>query len=328
MPPLRSGAAPDSSAFVAPTCGVAVAIGNFDGVHLGHRAVLDTLRATADRLGVESCVYTFDPAPTAVVAPERHQARIQTLADREASLLETGVEHVVVEAFTREFAAIPAERFADEYLRGRLNAKALVIGHDFRFGNMRGGDAERLRAWLPEVEIVEVGALLHDGSPVSSSRIRKLIAAGEVRDAAALLGRPVAVSGTVVHGDARGRTLDFPTANLALLEELRPGNGVYAARVWGASEGHKESGGRADGDGDTAGWPAAVNIGVRPTVSGMAWRFEAHLIGFAGDLYGRFLRVELVEKLRGEVRFPSLEALRAQIAQDVQTAASLLGRPA
>ncbi|MBM4366825.1 MAG: bifunctional riboflavin kinase/FAD synthetase [Deltaproteobacteria bacterium] len=286
--------------FVAPARGCAVAIGNFDGVHRGHLAVIQVLREAAASLGAASCVYTFQPAPTAVVAPQRHQPRIQTLDDRVDSLLAAGVEHVVVEAFTPEFAAQSAERFVGAVLAERLRTRALVVGHDFRFGNMRAGNAGSIRALLPGALVHEVGALEHEGEPISSSRVRRAVGSGDMRLAAALLGRPHVSTGTVVHGDHLGRTLGFPTANLSLAEELRPGHGVYAARV-----------------GEHL---AVVNVGLRPTVSGQAFRFEVHLLDFSGDLYGQHLRVALVEKLRDERRFESVDALRAQIARDVDHA--------
>lgn len=281
-----------------------MAIGNFDGVHRGHLAVIEVLREAAARLGAATCVYTFQPAPTAVVAPERHQPRIQTLHDRVAALLAAGVDHVVVDAFTPEFAAQSAERFTRSVLAERLRTRALVVGHDFRFGNMRAGNAGSIRALLPGVEVDEVGALVHDGEPISSSRVRRAVAHGDMRLAAQLLGRPHVATGTVVHGDHLGRTLGFPTANLELAEELRPGHGVYAARV-GAQL-------------------AVVNVGLRPTVSGESFRIEAHLLDFAGDLYGQQLRVALVEKLRDEQRFSGVDALRAQIARDVVHARRVL----
>ncbi len=281
-----------------------MAIGNFDGVHRGHLAVIEVLRGAAASLGAASCVYTFQPAPTAVVAPERHQPRIQCLDDRVAALLAAGVDHVVVDAFTPEFAAQSAEHFVHAVLAGRLRTRALVVGHDFRFGNMRAGNAGSIRASLPGVVVHEVGALEHQGEPISSSRVRRAVAQGDMRLAAALLGRPHLSTGTVVHGDHLGRTLGFPTANLELAEELRPGHGVYAARV-----------------GEHL---AVVNVGLRPTVSGQSFRFEVHLLDFTGDLYGQHLRVALVEKLRDEERFSGIDALRAQIARDVDHARRVL----
>jgi riboflavin kinase/FMN adenylyltransferase len=294
--------------FCAPESGTAVAIGNFDGVHRGHRAVLDHLIATAKSLGVPSVVYTFDPAPTAVVAPDRHQPRLQCLSSRVQELLAAGVSAVVVEPFTPAFAAVAAASFASEFLAGRLRARALVVGHDFRFGNMRGGDAARLREWLPGVGLHEVGALCDEWGPISSSRVRKLLIAGQLSEANALLGRPHRLTGTVVRGEQRGRTLGFPTANLEICEELRPAAGVYAAHFSVAGQTHK----------------AAVNLGIRPTVGGSRYAVEAHVLDFEGDLYGVQAELSLVARVRDEVRFAGLDALRAQIAVDVTTIRGLL----
>ncbi len=296
-----------SRAFSAPAAGTAVAIGNFDGVHLGHRAVLAQLDAVARERGLATCVYTFEPAPTAIVAPERHQPRIQTTADRVEALFAEGVDHVVVEPFTPEFAALSAASFLEGVLRDRLRCRALVVGHDFRFGNMRAGDAAAIRRLLPEVQVREVGALCDEHGAISSSRVRKLVAAGHVEEASRLVGRPYVVTGRVVAGDKLGRTIGFPTANLELEQELRPCNGVYAARVW------------------LDRWrPAAVNVGTRPTVGGVAQRFEVHLLDFDGDLYGQRLVVQLASRLRAESRFSSLDALRQQIALDVAAAREFL----
>ncbi|MEN9785559.1 MAG: hypothetical protein RLZZ299_823 [Pseudomonadota bacterium] len=290
----------------------AVAVGNFDGVHAGHRAVLAALAEVAAARGAAPVVYTFDPAPTAVVAPERHQPRIVDVADRARLLLEAGVEEVVVERFSSAMAAHPARWFAREVLARRLGAVAVVVGHDFRFGHGREGDAEALRGWLPGVEVLEVPAVTRDGAPISSSRIRREVAAGAVEEAAAMLGRPHRLRGTVVPGDQRGRTLGFPTANLRLETELLPAHGVYAVRV------------AVDGAGPRA---AVMNLGTRPTVDGLRVVPEVHLLDFDGDLYGREVEVSLVTRVREERRFGSLEALVAQIRADVDAARVRLASP-
>ena len=286
-----------------------MAIGNFDGVHLGHQRLLNELLAAARRHGAVATVYTFDPAPTAVVAPDRHQPRLQSLAGRVARLHAAGVANVVVEPFTPAFAALPAERFVRSVLVEQLGARALVVGHDFRFGNMRAGDAAYIRRLAPEVELVEVAAVELGGMPVSSSRIRKLLAAGEVEEAGTLLGRPWSVSGPVVHGQARGRTIGFPTANVAQREELQPGAGVYAVRAL-LPDGRTLAG--------------VANLGTRPTVGGTDRSVEVHLFDYAGDLYGQELEVSLVAWLRAERRFGSLGELTAQIAADATAARARL----
>lgn len=290
--------------------GPVVAIGNFDGVHDGHRAVLRRLFALAAQEGAPSCVLTFDPAPTAVLAPERHQPRILTLEDRVRLLGVEGVDAVVIEPFTRAFAGQSARWFAEELLSRRLRARGVVVGYDFRFGHERQGNVASLRGWMPGVPVIEVEAETAGGLPVSSSRVRRLIASGAVEDAAVLLRRSHFLKGTVVRGDQRGRTIGYPTANVESRVELLPGFGVYAVRV------------RIDDAAPSL--PGIANIGVRPTFGGAAPRVEVHLFDFAGDVYGRTLSVELIARVRGEQRFDGVVALVAQIALDVKRARELL----
>jgi riboflavin kinase/FMN adenylyltransferase len=277
----------------------AVAIGNFDGYHLGHRAVVARLLQAAD--GLRSTVYTFDPAPTAVVAPARHQARLCTLEERVARLEAAGVDEVVVEPFTAAFAGMSAEDFRSSILAGRLGARRLVVGWDFRYGAGRAGTVEELRH---RFGVEPVGAVLSGGEPVSSSRIRKLVAAGDVEGATTLLGRPPLLTGTVVHGERRGRILGFPTANLEAREELLPGAGVYATRVTIGGCAHR----------------GVTNIGVRPTFGAGRVTVETHLLDGGRDLYGCELRLEFVSRIREERRFDGLEALVTQIRADVAAA--------
>lgn len=308
MPTLYAG----SAAWPREQGPAAVAIGNFDGVHAGHRALVSALMDTAAALGARPLVYTFEPAPTAVLARERHQPRILPLPDRVRLLGDVGVPSVVVERFSRAFAAHPAGWFVEHVLRRRLRAAAVVVGYDFRFGMGRDGDVHALRRLGPELRVVEVPAFEAEGAPVSSSRVRKLVAAGEVEAAARLLGRPHRLAGTVVRGDQLGRTIGFPTANLESEVELLPADGVYAVRA----------------SVDEGPWtPAVMNVGVRPTVEGTTRRLEVHVLEGGGDWYGAELRVDLVARLRGERRFPDLDALRAQIAADVAAARGLLGAP-
>lgn len=303
MPALFLGSA------AAPPGPCVVAIGNFDGVHAGHRAVFASLAALGRAHGAPTCAYTFHPAPTAVVAPERHQPRILTLTERVARLEAAGIDRVVLEPFTPAWAAHPARWFAEEALGRRLGARAVVVGWDFRFGRGREGDVNTLRACLPTAEVVVLPPVEAGGAIVSSSRVRRLVRAGEVEAAAALLGRPHALVGTVVQGDQRGRLMGFPTANLENEVELLPAHGVYAVR--------------ASVDGGPL-LSAVCNVGIRPTVEGGSLCIETHLLDYDGDLYGRELRVELVARIRAERRFPSLDALVAQIAEDVARARELL----
>jgi riboflavin kinase/FMN adenylyltransferase len=276
-----------------------VAVGVFDGVHLGHREVI----ADSDT------VLTFDPHPLSVIAPDA-TPKLLTRQDTKAELVEElGVQEMVVIPFDAEFAAREAQDFVDRVLVERLGATHVAVGRNFRFGHKAAGDAAMLEAdtrfETTVHELVEV-----EGETVSSSHIRGLVLAGEVAHASIFLGRPFQVRGEVVHGDGRGGELGFPTANLVPDDRLvRPDQGVYAAL--------------ADGR------PAAVNIGERPQfVTGRGVLIEAYLIDFDGDLYGRELRIDFLQRLRGEKLFPSVEALTEQIAQDVERAREICARHA
>jgi riboflavin kinase/FMN adenylyltransferase len=271
-----------------------VAVGEFDGVHLGHREVI----AGSDT------VLTFNPHPLAVIRPEA-APRLLTSLEVKAELVEAiGVQELVVIPFDRTFAAQSAQAFIDDVLVSRLRAEHVSVGENFRFGHRAGGDPDMLAADprfdTRVVEMVEV-----DGEIVSSSHIRALVQAGDVGHARRFLGAPFAVRGEVVRGDQRGRTLGFPTANLIPDEALVcPGHGVYAAR--------------ADGD------CAAVNVGVRPTFgTGRSVLIEAYLLDQDVDLYGRRLTIEFLERLRGERRFDSADVLVAQMRDDVQRTRAL-----
>jgi riboflavin kinase/FMN adenylyltransferase len=289
----------------------AVALGTFDGVHLGHRAVIAAARAAADREGVPVLAATFDPRPAAVLRPGTPVAALATLEHRIELLGEAGADEVVVLAFTAELAALEPAVFATEILLGRLGAVAVAVGADFRFGRDRAGDVATLSATCAQAGVAVEGVRIVDelGGRISSSRIRGLLAEGEVAEAAALLGRPPCLDGVVVPGDRRGRTLGFPTANLQVGEaQLVPADGVYAG--WALDL----DGGRRD--------PAAVSIGRNPHFGDVEEiRVEAHLIDYRGDdLYGRRLRLELGSRLRGQERYEDVDALIAQIGRDVDEA--------
>ncbi len=301
MPELFAG----SAAYPADGPGSVLTIGNFDGVHLGHQALLARLVATARARSAPAVVYTFEPSPRAVLAPQQAPPRIHCWPDKVRLLGEHGVDRVVVERFTRAFAQHPPEWFAHQVLARRLRAQALVVGYDFRYGRARAGDVAALRQTLPELQLEQVEAVEVDGVVASSSSIRALVAAGEVARAAALLGRPYCIRGTVVTGEARGRQLGFPTANLESEVELMPEHGVYALRV------------RVD-DGPPR--PAVANIGMRPTFDGRVPTLEVHLIDHREDLYGRELCCAFVARIRGERRFDDVDALVSQIRADIETA--------
>jgi riboflavin kinase/FMN adenylyltransferase len=290
--------------------GCALTLGNFDGVHRGHRALIDVTRELAQAHSVPSAVLTFDPAPRDVLRPHNGIPRLQSLERKLVHLERTGVDAVIVQPFDLALAALSPQQFA-ERLREHLRVRAIAVGHDFRFGHKRAGGADTLREVL-EIPVREVAALRDDEGPISSSRIREALGRGEVAKAAQLLGRPHELVGQVVQGDQRGRTIGFPTANLWPQGGLVPPNGVYAVRV----RGHD----------------AVANLGTRPTFTRAPGegqtdpqsRLEVHLLDFEGDLYGQELVVELIDRLREERRFPSLDALVAQIRLDVEAARRIL----
>jgi riboflavin kinase/FMN adenylyltransferase len=288
-----------------------VAVGTFDGVHLGHRRVID---------GSDS-VLTFDPHPVSVVAPE-HTPRLLTGPVLKAELIASlGVEEMIVIPFTPEFAQRSAGEFVDDVLVGALGAERVSVGENFRFGHRAQGTPELLAA-DGRFETVVQPLLEVEGEVVSSSHIRGLVAAGEVERAGRLLGAPFELRGEVVPGDRRGRELGFPTANLVPDERLVcPGHGIYAclARVEpGSPGGGPERSART--------FAAAVSIGVRPTfATGRAELIEAHVLDFEGEIYGRELRLRFMHRLRGERRFDSAEALVAQMRHDIEVTRERLG---
>jgi riboflavin kinase/FMN adenylyltransferase len=285
-------------------------IGNFDGVHLGHRALLQEVVAAARARGVPACVYTFDPPPRQVLAPSQAQARITPWPDRVRLLGEQGVDHVIIERFTHAFAQHPPGWFVDEVLGRRIHPVEIIVGYDFRFGRARAGTLQTVAEHLPDVPIRAVDALEQGDTTVSSSEIRRRIASGDVEGAAELLDRPHRIRGVVVPGDQRGRTIGFPTANLDCTNEFVPAPGVYAVRA------------RID---DGPPLPAVANLGVRPTFgSNGPLRMEVHLIDWSGDIYGSEVEVDFMAHIRGEKRFSGLDALTAQIRADVETARVLL----
>lgn len=277
-----------------------VAVGTFDGVHLGHREVIRG----------NDTVLTFDPHPLAVLHPEATPKLVDSFPIKRDLIAGLGVEELVVIPFDREFASKTAEEFIDEVLVGKLDARSVSVGENFRFGHKAGGDADLL-ASRSEFETGVVPLIEVEGETVSSSHIRGLVAAGEVDKAARFLGGPFLMEGEVVRGDGRGRELGMPTANLVPDDRLVvPGHGVYAA--W------------------AHGYPAAVNVGVRPTFeTGRGLLVEAFLMDFEGDLYGETLRIAFVERMRGERRFESVDALVEQMKLDVEEARAICAkRPA
>jgi riboflavin kinase/FMN adenylyltransferase len=287
---------------VAP---LALTIGNFDGVHLGHRAMVERLRAVARARGLPTAVMVFEPHPREFFAPATAPARLTSLRDKAEALAALGVDHLFVCRFDARFAAQPPEAFVHDVLVARLGVRWLLVGDDFRFGAKRTGDATLLRTLAPQTgfEVDAMPTVTEAGVRASSTAVREALARGDLDAAARLMGRPYAISGRVVGGDRIGRTLGFPTANVQL-KLGRPGlAGIFAVEVHGA-----------------AAQPVvgAASLGVRPTVTDANRpTLEVFLLDFDGDLYRRRLRVDFVHRLRDEERYPNLEALRAAIDRDV-----------
>jgi riboflavin kinase/FMN adenylyltransferase len=294
-------------------------IGNFDGLHIGHRRILRTVTDRARSLDGEAVVYTFDPHPRKVIGGARAPALLTTTEQKIELLAAAGIDLVVLEPFTLAFARTPPDTFVRENVHARIGPLEVYVGYDFHYGRDRAGSMNLLTELGPRLgfAVTIVPEVTIGGRDVSSSRIRELLAAGDVAEARMLLGRTFAVRGRVVPGDRRGRTLGFPTANLAPENEVIPAFGVYAGRVRLLDEGTPPAG---------AAFDAVANVGRRPTFKdddpALA---EAHLLDFEGDLYGRRLELSFEERLRAEQRFPGPDALRAQIARDVEAARRLLG---
>lgn len=289
----------------------AVALGNFDGVHRGHQALVAAAVARARETGGAPVVLTFEPHPARVLRPEAAPEALTTLAQKEELVASLGVRRLVALEFDLRLAALEPEAFVREVLAAMLGARHVVVGESFRFGRARRGDARTLEDLGGQhgFDVQVVKPVLHGGRPISSSRVRELLRAGEVRDAAELLGRPYALDGVVVHGEGRGRTLGIPTANLETQDQLLPARGVYAARALVRG---------------TDWHTAVVNVGERPTFGGSGLVVEAHLVDYRGDLYGAGLRLALLARLRGEQRFESPQALVERIHADVRAVLELL----
>jgi riboflavin kinase/FMN adenylyltransferase len=300
--------ATSSRRFVAPV----LTLGNFDGVHRGHQAILARVVAAARASGGEAVALTFHPHPVAVLRPDRAPALITSVRDRIGLMAATGLDVLVLQHFTPAFADLTAEAFVEQFMVERLGATRVVVGHSVSFGHQRSGDAALLTALGGRcgfaVEVV--GPIQVDGHDVSSSAVRRAIAAGDVVLAHTLLGRPHWLGGRVERGRQRGAAIGFPTANVRVRTGMWPPDGVYVVR---AQHGDR--------------WIDGVaNIGTNPTFGAAPRTLEAHLFDFDADLYGERLTVAFIARLRGEIAFPSVEALVAQIARDAAEARALLAR--
>ena len=285
----------------------AATIGNFDGVHCGHQAVIRTLQQAAVERSLPPLGITFEPQPREYFQPEEAPPRLSRLREKLLAMSLYGVERVLCLRFNTHLAGLTADEFIRQVLVDGLGIRYLLVGDDFRFGRDRAGNFDLLQQAgvqygfdVAAMDTVDIG-----GDRVSSTRVRALLAFGELAGAAELLGRPFTLCGRVAHGDKRGRTIGFPTANIHLFRHLAPLTGVYAVEMrWAGAQAHR----------------GVANIGRRPTVEGTRLQLEVHLFDFDGDLYGRQVEVGFISKLRDEQRFESFDALQAQIRQDAAQA--------
>jgi len=278
-----------------------LAIGNFDGIHLGHQVLLQKLMQTAQERGLNSAVMTFEPHPRELFTPEKAPARLCSLREKLEYFSSAGVDRVYVCAFNRRFAKVTVNDFMQRILRQSLNAQVILVGEDFRFGAQRAGSTQDfMQAGFNLMKMPQVDL---DGDRVSSTRVRSALANGELDKAAQLLGRPYSISGKVVYGAQLGRQLGFPTANVHMRHERPALTGVYAVKLDGLN--------------------AVANLGVRPTIAGVPkLSLEVHVLDFNENLYGKHVHVEFFHKIRDEMKFDGLDALKARIAKDVEIARS------
>lgn len=287
---------------------IALTIGNFDGVHLGHLAMLAQLRQAAEHLGVPPCVMTFEPHPREFFAPDKAPTRLTSLREKLELLASHGVERAHVCRFNYEFAQITAQDFIERILVKNLGVRWLLVGDDFRFGARRAGDFVMLKqaAGRHGFEVEAMASVVLDGERVSSTAVRMALAAGDLGRAARLLGRAYSISGRVARGDALGRKLGFPTANVQMRHNRPPLTGIFAVELGGVGE-HPLRG--------------VASLGVRPTVKQQGQPvLEVHVLDFDGDLYGRHVRVDFLHKFRDEEKYADLATLTRQIALDVENA--------
>jgi len=292
----------------------ALTIGNFDGVHLGHQAMLAELRRAAGRLGVPACVLTFEPHPREFFAPDKAPTRLTSLREKLELLADCGIERVHLCRFDYRFAQISAEEFIERVIARGLGARWLLAGDDFRFGARRAGDLVMLKQHAPRLglEVSAMASVMQDRERVSSTAVRKALAAGELARAERLLGRAYSISGRVVRGDGLGRKLGFPTANVQMKHNRPPLGGIFAVRLHGAAAGPLRG---------------VASLGVRPTVRQQGTPvLEVHALDFEGDLYRRHVRVEFLNKFRDEEKYADLATLTRKIALDVENAKAYFSR--
>jgi riboflavin kinase/FMN adenylyltransferase len=297
-----------------PRGGVAT-VGNFDGVHLGHRRILEAVVEDAHRVGRPSIAITFEPHPLAVLRPDRAPRRIQTLRQKEEAIEAIGIENLLVIPFTRDFSLTEPEDFVRDFLCGRLSITRLHIGHHFAFGRGKRGNLELLQKMGPSCgfEAAGVDEVDYKGEPISSTRIRNAIEAGDVVSANAMLAREYQLDGIVSKGERVGRKIGYPTINLAPENELYPADGVYVTQIEIRSFGRR--------------FDCVTNIGRRPTVyEDYATTIETYVLDFSSDVYGERVRLFFFERLREERKFPSVMQLTEQIARDIEATREFFGR--
>ncbi len=291
---------------------VALVIGNFDGVHLGHQAMLSRLKEASKRLNLASCVMTFEPHPREFFAPDQAPTRLTSLREKLELLAEYGVDQVQICRFNYDFAKISAKEFVTHILQQGLAAQWVLVGDDFRFGARRAGDLAMLRSLSSSYgfEVAEMSAYSVDGLRVSSTAVRKALSSDDLGLARRLLGRPYSISGKVVNGDKLGKRIGFPTANMQLRHNRPPLSGIFAVEVRGALDTSPQQVIRG-----------VASLGVRPTVyEGGKPVLEVHLFDFNQEIYGRHLRMDFLHKLRDEEKYSDLDALIRQIRLDVENA--------
>ena len=291
----------------------ALTIGNFDGVHRGHQALLQQVVAAARARSITSAVMTFEPHPREFFAPQAAPARVANLRDKITALRASGIEHVFVMHFNRNLASMSAETFIDDVLVRGCATRWLAVGDDFRFGSKRAGDVALLRTHADQggYEVAQLATVTEGAERVSSSAVRAALLDGDLQQAQRLLGRPYSISGRVLHGAKLGRTIGFPTLNLRIAHKRPAVHGVFAVRVFGI---------------DDRAWPGVASVGLRPTISQSGrWLLEVHLFDFAESIYGRLVRVEFVQRLRDEEKFGTLDQLTEAIRNDAAQARALFG---
>lgn len=291
--------------------GSVVTLGNFDGVHRGHQVILEKLAACAKQRNLPSVLITFEPQPKEYFNPETAPARLTSLREKVLWLQQFSLQNLLCLRFNEQLANLSAEDFISKILLEKLRVRQLLVGDDFRFGYQRKGDIALLEKYAAENHfIVSVVPKLEYGSDVvSSTRIRAALKNADLTEAAELLGRPYSISGRVVAGDKRGRQLGFPTANIRLQRLVSPVHGVYAVRVKGYNNRVLYG---------------VANIGSRPTIAGKQFLLETHIFDFNADLYGQHLEIELLQKIRAEKKFTSLDELKAQIIEDATKAKDII----